>query len=73
MPKLAPVSYRDLVNRLHRLGFEGPYEGGKHPVMARGSLRIRVPNPHGHDIGVDLLKRVLRQADISRQEWESVS
>jgi hypothetical protein len=38
--------------------------------MNRGSLRLRIPNPHQGDIGVDLLARVLAQAGISRAEWE---
>ncbi len=33
MPKLAPVSRRKLVKRLHELGFEGPFAGGKHPQI----------------------------------------
>ncbi len=37
--------------------------------MKKGKLKVRVPNPHGEDIGVDLLKRILRQAGISEEEW----
>jgi hypothetical protein len=37
--------------------------------MRKGELRLRIPNPHGSDISVDLLKRILRQAEISREEW----
>jgi hypothetical protein len=29
----------------------------------------KIPNPHGADISVDLLARILRQAGISREEW----
>ena len=68
MPKLTPVSWRDLVKRLRELGFEGPYEGGKHPYMIRGEKVLTLPNPHRSDIGVPLLTRLLRQADISREE-----
>lgn len=34
MPILTPVSWRELVERLRELGFEGPYAGGLHPQMA---------------------------------------
>ena len=68
LPKLTPVSWRDLVKRL-KLGFEGPYEGGKHPYMVRGEKVFTLPNPRRSDIGVPLLTRLLRQADISREEW----
>ena len=69
MPKLTPVSWRELVERLRELGFEGPYAGGRHPQMRRGDLTLIIPNPHDGDIGVGLLSRLLRQATISREEW----
>jgi len=69
MPRLTPVSWREFVQRLRELGFEGPYEGGRHPQMRRGELTLILPNPHEGDIGVGLLARLLRQAGISREEW----
>ena len=71
MSRLAPISYTDLVARLRRLGFQGPYAGGRHPLMVRGQQRLTIPNYHGADIGVDLLTRVLRNGGISREEWDS--
>jgi predicted RNA binding protein YcfA (HicA-like mRNA interferase family) len=68
MSKLAPISWAKLVQRLHELGFAGPYAGGKHPQMSRGDLTVIIPNPHHGDIGVGLLQRILRQAGISRSE-----
>jgi len=58
-----------LVRRLRRLGFQGPYWGGRHPFMVRGDLALVIPNPHRGDIGVELLQRILRRAEISREEW----
>ena len=72
MPRLGPVSRNDLVRHLKRLGFDGPYTGGRHQFMTRGGLRLRIPNPHRGDIGRELLARILRQAGISREEWESL-
>ena len=66
MPRLTPVSWQDFVQRMRELGFEGPYAGGRHPQMRRGDVTVLVPNPHEGDIGVGLLRRLLRQADISR-------
>ncbi len=71
MGRLAPVSRRDLIRRLRRLGFEGPYSGGRHEFMLRETRRLILPNPHRSNIGVDLLARLLRQAGVSREEWES--
>ncbi len=70
MPKLTPVSRREFIHRLHKLGFEGPFSGGRHQFMLRETRRLILPNPHRGDIGVALLTRLLRQADVSRKEWE---
>jgi predicted RNA binding protein YcfA (HicA-like mRNA interferase family) len=70
MPKLGPVTWVALVRRLRALGFEGPYAGGKHPYMVKGDLVLTIPNPHRKEIGPDLLVRILRQAEISRSEWD---
>lgn len=67
--RLRPVSRRELVARLKALGFSGPYTGGRHQFMVRGSIRLVLPNPHRGEIGVDLLKRILRQAGIEEEEW----
>lgn len=71
MPKLTSVSWRELVRRLRQLGFEGPYEGGKHPYMLKGDVVLTVPNPHREAVSVDLLARILKQANVSREEWQS--
>ena len=72
MPKLSPVKWSELVRRLKALGFEGPFAGGKHPYMVRGDVVLTIPNPHRQEVGSDLLVRILRQAKISRREWEQV-
>ena len=56
MPKLTPVSWNVLVKRLNKLGFEGPYSGGKHPFMVKNDLVLTIPNPHKAVISVDLLR-----------------
>jgi hypothetical protein len=40
--------------------------------MSRAGQRVILPNPHQGDISVNLLARILRQARITREEWESV-
>jgi hypothetical protein len=36
-------------------------------------MRLTIPNPHEGDIAVDLLVRILRRAEISRDEWDSAA
>jgi predicted RNA binding protein YcfA (HicA-like mRNA interferase family) len=73
MSRLTPIRWRELVRRLRALGFEGPYQEGRHPFMVRRTLRLRIPNPHGEDIGAGLVARLLRDGGIAREEWESMA
>ena len=69
MAELGPVAWQDLIKRLNRLGFDGPYHGGKHPYMIKGNLVLTVPNPHRKEIGMPLLSKILKQAQVSKEEW----
>ncbi len=69
MPRLDPVSRRELIRKLKTLGFDGPYPGGKHQWMSRDGLRLTIPNPHGGAIDPGLIRRILRQAGITLDEW----
>jgi len=72
MPRFGPISREDFIRCLRLVEFEGPYSGGRHQFMLMGDIRIWIPNPHLGDIGRDLLARILRQAHISRDEWEDL-
>jgi len=72
MPRLGPISRRDLIRALRRAGFDGPYTGGRHAFMVRGQVTLTIPNPHQGDIGRELLSRILRQAGLSRADWEAI-
>jgi predicted RNA binding protein YcfA (HicA-like mRNA interferase family) len=72
MPAFAPVKRKELINVLKRAGFEGPFAGGKHEFLVKGNLRLTLPNPHQAEISKDLLARILKQAGISRKEWEAL-
>ena len=72
MLRFGAISRKDLIHYLRQLGFAGPYSGGKHQFMSNGSLTLRIPNPHQADIGRELLTRILRQAGISKSDWEKL-
>jgi predicted RNA binding protein YcfA (HicA-like mRNA interferase family) len=44
-----------MLRHLKQLGFKGPFTGGKHQFISRGSLTLTVPNPHKEDIGIGLI------------------
>lgn len=67
-----PVAWLNLVRKFKRLGFQGPFWGGHHPFMVKGSLRLIIPADHGKDIGDPLLKNILRQAGVSKKDWENL-
>ena len=72
MPRFGPVKRQDLIRYLRKLGFEGPYVGGRHQYLVKGTLKLAVPNPHEGEISKEFLARILRQAGIERDEWESL-
>ncbi len=70
MPPFKPTKRSDLIKSLKKAGFEGPFSGGRHEFLVKGQLRLTLPNSHQGEIGRELLTRILRQANISREEWE---
>ena len=72
MPPFGSTKRRDLIRVLKQAGFEGPHAGGKHEFMVKGNLRLTIPNPHQGEIAKDLLSRILKQAGLSREDWEKL-
>ena len=72
MPPFKPLKRKELIKVLKDAGFEGPYAGGRHEFLIKGELRLILPNPHQSDISKDLLARILRQANLTREEWEKL-
>ena len=38
--------------------------------MAKGDITVPIPNPHRGDISISMLRIILREAEISAEEWE---
>lgn len=68
MPK--NLSWRKLVQRFRKFGFNGPYSGGKHFFAVKGRLKIRIPNLHKNDISKHLISEIIRQAGIKPKDWD---
>lgn len=69
MPPLNPLSRSELIQKLRALGFTGPYSGTRHQYMEKETQRVFIPNPHGKDIGVPLLKQIMKQINIDRDTF----
>ena len=68
--RLTPIHRRDFIKRLRKLGWEGPFAGGKHDFMSKGEFNLPIPNPHGSgEISVGKLKEILNEIGVSRQDW----
>lgn len=67
MPKLPHVSGATIVKALEQLGFVKIRQSGSHIIMRRGSKGCVVPM-HS-EVKVGTLAGVLRQADISPDEF----
>lgn len=70
MPK--SISWRRLVQKFCKLGYDGPYGGGRHLFMKKGELKVIIPNPHRGEINKHLVAEILRQARISNDEWDKI-
>ncbi len=65
------ISRKELIRKFRFLGYAGPFSGGRHQFMMKGSKKIRIPNPHSSgDIHISLVKEIIRQAGISDEEWD---
>jgi predicted RNA binding protein YcfA (HicA-like mRNA interferase family) len=67
MPKLPRISGAAAIRALERLGFVKVRQSGSHVIMRRGSTGCVVPM-HS-EIKVGTLSGVLRQADVSPEEF----
>lgn len=73
MPTFGPIR-RESIAALGKAGFHGPYTGkGPHPsYMVKGTLKLKLPNPHDDPIRRELLGILLKKAGIARDAWEAL-
>ncbi|MEO8456535.1 MAG: type II toxin-antitoxin system HicA family toxin [Chloroflexota bacterium] len=65
-----PLSQQDVIRKFKNLGFEGPRQQGRHPFMSKGPLKVFIEGRHGRDIPIWLQQKFLRQAGISKDDWD---
>lgn len=71
MPKLSPISAKSLITILEELGFVQIRQKGSHLRMEHPDGRkTTVPTHPGEQVGTGLLRKILRDSNISRSEFE---
>jgi predicted RNA binding protein YcfA (HicA-like mRNA interferase family) len=71
MSKLSPLKPIQVIRKLKKLGFIGPIPGGRHVRMVhpeKGKI-IPIPMHKGKDVSVGLIRAILREIDITPEEW----
>jgi len=73
-PRLPRVGSRHLVRALKRAGFEEQRQRGSHLHLRRASdgKRVTVPVHQGRTVPVGTLRAILRDADISVDEFREL-
>lgn len=73
MPKLSPIRGKELVAILEKQGFKRVHQKGSHVRLAHlDGRKTTVPLHSGENVGVGLLRKILRDANISRDEFEKL-
>lgn len=69
-PKLSPVPPERVIRALKSLGFSIVRQKGSHAILknARGKLTV-VPVHKGEDIGPGLLMKIIRDAEVTKEEF----
>lgn len=68
--KLKPLSYKKVAKRLVDLGYHPVRQSGSHVIFKNISGRITVvPNHPGEKIGRGLLRKILRDIEVSPEEF----
>jgi len=71
MAKLKPLKAEAVITKLKKLGFSGPSPGGKHVRMVHKEKKLIIPIPvhKGKDISIGLIREIINEIGISREEW----
>ena len=73
MSRLSPIRGKDLVSILEKQGFIKVHQKGSHARIEHSDGRkTSVPLHSGEKVGVGLLRKILRDANISRTEFDKL-
>lgn len=73
MPKLSSIRAKDLIKILQKQGFEVVHQKGSHIRLEHiNGRKTTIPMHSGDKVGIGLLRKILRDANISRAEFEKL-
>lgn len=69
MSKLSPVSARECIRALQRVGFVIDRQVGSHVTLIRDNPPGRVTVPNHRELKVGMLRRIIRDANLTVDEF----
>ncbi|MCX6825053.1 MAG: type II toxin-antitoxin system HicA family toxin [candidate division SR1 bacterium] len=69
MPKIVPLKFKEVCDKLKRFGYQGPLAGGKHMHMYKGTQVVPVPKHGGKDVSKGVIESIIHQIGVSKDEW----
>lgn len=74
MPKLSPIRAKDLIRILNKIGFSQVRQKGGHKRFEHTDGRkTTVPVHPGEAIGVGLLRKILRDIQLTPEEFNKIN
>ena len=73
---MKPVKRKEFIDKLKRIGFQGPFSGSKHEFMTFGNHRLAIPS--NKEYSVSQLKFMLKEVEriigkrISEKNWQEL-
>ena len=73
MPKISPINADKLIRVLEREGYRVTRQKGSHIIMMNAKKnRIVIPMHPGKEIKIGLLRAILKEAGIGREEFQKL-
>ncbi len=69
MSKLSPVSARECIRVLQRVGFVIDRQSGSHVTLIRDDPAGRVTVPNHRELKIGMLRRIIRDAELTVDEF----
>lgn len=69
MPRLTPVDWKTLVRIFEKDGFIQERESSSHIIMSKSGVRRSLVIPKYKEIGLDIIKRNMKTAGMSRERY----